>query len=214
LTANLFTTQEEERKRLARELHDDVNQRMAMLANEVNMLELGLPGSTDVVRNQLRSLRERVERLSDDLRRAAHQLHPSALEHFGLVAALESYCPDFSKLYPIQLKLTHRGVPKSIPFEVSLCLYRVAQECLHNVAKHSGAKEATLALRGNKEGLLLSVIDKGEGFDPDVVANHSGLGLVGIRERARLVGGSVSIDSRPGRGTRIDVRVPLERTAP
>ncbi len=214
LTANLFTSQEEERKRLARELHDDMNQRMAMLANEVNLLERDLPASKDLVRDQLRSLRERVEQLSDDLRRAAHQLHPSSLEHFGLVPALESYCPDFSKLYPIRLKFTHRGVPQSIPFEVSLCLYRVAQECLHNIAKHSGAQEATLALRGDKGGLLLCVIDKGGGFDPDAVAGQGGLGIVGIRERVRLVGGSVSIHSRPGHGTAIDVRVPLDRTAP
>ena len=185
-----------------------------MLANEVSLLERDLPGSTEPVRNQLRSLRERVEQLSDDLRRAAHQLHPSALEHFGLVTALESYCPDFSKLHPIQLKFTHRGVPEAIPFDLSLCLYRVAQECLHNVAKHSGASEATLALRGDKAGLLLSVIDKGRGFDPDMVADQGGLGIVGIRERVRLVGGSVSIDSRPGSGTRIDVRVPLDKAAP
>ncbi|HXN46419.1 MAG TPA: chemotaxis protein CheB [Bryobacteraceae bacterium] len=213
LTASLFTTQEEERKRLARELHDDMNQRMAMLANEVNLLERDLPGSPDLVRDQLRSLRERVEQLSDDLRRAAHQLHPSSLEHFGLVAALDAYCPDFSKLYPIRLKFTHRGVPASIPFDVSLCLYRVAQECLHNIAKHSGANEATLALRGDKKGLVLSVIDKGEGFDPDLLPDQKGLGIVGIRERVRLVGGSVSIQSRAGHGTEIDVRVPLNRVA-
>ncbi|MGO9094030.1 MAG: chemotaxis protein CheB [Bryobacteraceae bacterium] len=214
LTANLFTTQEEERKRLARELHDDMNQRMAMLANEVDLLERDLPGSSDLLRDQLRGLRERAEQLSDDLRRAAHQLHPSALEHFGLVAALESYCQDFSKLYPIQLKLTQRSVPEGIPFEVSLCLYRVAQECLHNVAKHSGAQEATLTLRGDKKGLLLSVTDEGEGFDPDTAADQRGLGIVGIRERVRLVGGSVSIVSTPGQGAKIDVRVPLNRTAP
>jgi two-component system CheB/CheR fusion protein len=214
LTANLFTTQEEERKRLARELHDDMNQRMAMLANEVHLLERDLPGTTDLVRDQLRSLRERAEQLSDDLRRAAHQLHPSALEHFGLVAGLESYCQDFSKLYPIRLKFTHRSVPEAIPFEVSLCLYRVAQECLHNIAKHSGAQEATLTLRGDKRGLLLSVIDKGEGFDPGIAADQGGLGIVGIRERVRLVEGSVSIVSTPGRGAKIDVRVPLNWTAP
>ena len=213
LTASLFTTQEEERKRLARELHDDMNQRMAMLANEVNLLERDLPGSPDLVRDLLRSLRERVEQLSDDLRRTAHQLHPSSLEHFGLVAALEAYCPDFSKLYPVRLKFTHRGVPASIPFDVSLCLYRVAQECLHNIAKHSGADQATLALRGDKTGLVLSVIDKGEGFDPGVLPDQRGLGIVGIRERVRLVGGSVSIRSRAGHGTEIDVRVPLNRVA-
>jgi two-component system CheB/CheR fusion protein len=213
LTASLFTTQEEERKRLARELHDDVNQRMAMVANEVDLLERDLPDSTDLVRGQLRSLRERVEHLSDDLRRVAHQLHPSALEHFGLVAALESYCADFSKLYPIQIEFAHRGVPEAIPFEVALCLYRVAQECLHNIAKHSGAREAKLTLRGDKEGLLLSVIDNGEGFDPRLAAGQRGLGIVGIRERVRLAGGTVSIASKPGHGVQIDVRIPPARTA-
>ena len=100
LTANLLTAQEEERKRVARELHDDMNQRMAMLANEVATLEQTPPGSARLLRKQLRSLRERVDQLSDDLRRAAHRLHPSALEHFGLVAAIESHCSDFMKLHP------------------------------------------------------------------------------------------------------------------
>jgi two-component system CheB/CheR fusion protein len=215
LTANLLTAQEEERKRVARELHDDVNQRMAMLANEVATLERTLPGSDRLLRKQLRSLREQVDQLSDDLRRTAQHLHPSALEHFGLVTALESHCSDFLKRHQIQLKLTHRSVPESIPVEVSLCLYRVTQECLHNIAKHSGAGQVAVEIRGNEEGLLLSIADNGTGFDPGLVADQSGLGLVGIRERVRLVDGIVSINSQPGHGTKIDVRVPLtKRMAP
>jgi two-component system CheB/CheR fusion protein len=215
LTANLFTAQEEERKRVARELHDDLNQRMAMLSNEVATLEQTPPGSARHLRKLLRSLRERVDRLSDDLRRTAQHLHPSALEHFGLVAAIESHCSDFLKLHRIQLKLAHRSVPDSIPFEVSLCLYRVTQECLNNVANHSGARKATVAIRGEKNGILLSVTDNGKGFDPGLLANQSGLGIVGIWERVRLVDGVVSIDSRPGHGTQIEVRVPLtKRTDP
>ncbi|HWJ17890.1 MAG TPA: chemotaxis protein CheB [Geobacterales bacterium] len=215
LTANLITAQEEERKRVARELHDDVNQRMAMLANEVATLERTLPGSDRLLRKQLRSLREQVDQLSDDLRRTAQHLHPSALEHFGLVTALESHCSDFLKRHQIQLKLTHRSVPESIPVEVSLCLYRVTQECLHNIAKHSGARQVAVEIRGNEEGVLLSIADNGTGFDPGLVADQSGLGLVGIRERVRLVDGIVSINSQPGHGTKIDVRVPLtKRMAP
>ena len=150
LTANLLTAQEEERKRVARELHDDLNQRMAMLANEVSTLEQTPPGSARLLRKQLRSLRERVDQLSDDLRNAAHRLHPSALEHFGVVAAIESHCSDFMKLHRIQVKLTHRSVPESIPMEVALCLYRVTQECLNNVAKHSGARKAAVAIKERK----------------------------------------------------------------
>jgi len=193
---------------VARELHDDLNQRMAMLANEVATLEQTPPGSTRLLRKQLRSLRARVDQLSDDLRRTAHRLHPSVLEHFGLVAAVESHCSDFMKLHRIQLKLAHRNVPESIPFDVSLCLYRVTQECLNNVAKHSGAREVTVAIEGDKDGILLSVTDNGTGFDPVLMADQSGLGIVGIRERVRLVDGVVSINSQPGRGTQIDVRVP------
>jgi signal transduction histidine kinase len=115
------------------------------------------------------------------------------------------------KLHRIQLKLAHRNVPESIPFDVSLCLYRVTQECLNNVAKHSGAKEVTVAIEGDKDGILLSVTDNGTGFDPVLMADQSGLGIVGIRERVRLVDGVVSIDSQPGRGTQIDVRVPMTK---
>ena len=211
LMANLFTAQEEERKRIARELHDDLNQRMAMLANEVATLEQKPPTSARLLRKQLRALGERVDQLSDDLRRAAHQLHPSALEHFGLVAAIESHCSDFLKLHPIQLKLTHRSVPESIPFEISLCLYRVTQECLNNVAKHSSARKVTVTITGNEDALVLSITDNGAGFDPGLLADQSGLGIVGIRERVRLVNGIVSITSQPGHGTKIECRVPLTK---
>lgn len=211
LTANLLSAQEEERKRVARELHDDLNQRMAMLANEVSTLEQTPPASARLLRKQLRSLRERVGQLSDDLRNAAHRLHPSALEHFGVVAALESHCSDFGKAHGIKVKCTHRGVPDSIPMEVALCLYRVTQECLNNVAKHSGATEVAVAIKSVEDDVFLSIADKGAGFDPGWAADHKGLGIVGIRERVRLVNGTVSIDSQPGRGTRVEVRVPLTK---
>jgi two-component system CheB/CheR fusion protein len=209
LTANLLNAQEEERKRVARELHDDVNQRMAMLANEVSTLEQKLPGSAHTLRKQLRSLRERVDQLSDDLRSAAHRLHPSALEHFGLVPAIEAHCADFTKLHHIQIKLMHRRVTRAIPLHTALCLYRVTQECLTNIAKHSGAREAAVTIKEREGEIFLSVTDNGRGFDPGLAADQSGLGIIGIRERVRLENGTVSINSGPGHGTRIDVRVPL-----
>ena len=211
LTASLLTAQEEERKRVARELHDDVNQRMAMLANEVSALEQTAPASACLLRKQLRSLCERVNQLSDDLRGAAHRLHPSALEHFGVVAAIESHCSDFMKLHGIKVALTHRSVPKSIPIEVALCLYRVTQECLNNVAKHSGAREAAVAIRKREGDIFLSITDNGTGFDPGLMADQKGLGIVGIRERVRLVDGTVLIHSQPAHGTQIEVRVPLTK---
>ena len=211
LTASLLTAQEEERKRVARELHDDLNQRMAMLANEVSTLEQTPSGSASLLRKQLRSLRERVEQLSDDLRNAAHRLHPSALEHFGVVAAIEAHCSDFTKLYGIKVALTHRNVPVSVPLEVALCLYRVTQECLNNVAKHSGAREAAVAIKKREGDIFLAITDNGTGFDPGFAAGQNGLGIVGIRERVRLVDGTVSIHSRPGHGTQIEVRVPLTK---
>ena len=128
-----------------------------------------------------------------------------------MVAAIESHCSDFMKLHPIQLALTHRSVPESIPMEVALCLYRITQECLNNVAKHSGAKKVTVTITGNEDAILLSITDNGVGFDPGLLADQSGLGIVGIRERVRLVNGIVSITSQPGHGTQIECRVPLTK---
>lgn len=214
LTARLIMAQEEERKRLARELHDDLNQRMAMLANELTMLDHDLPEAASSSRPQLQSLREKMEELSDDLRRSAHQLHPSALEHFGLIAALEAYCLDFSKRHSIRLRFTHRSFPDTLSSDISLCLYRVAQECLRNMARHAGAKTASLTLTGVRGAVVLSASDKGVGFDPHLMAGQSGLGLVGVRERVRLCGGTTSVQSAPGKGTKIEVRIPLREVAP
>jgi len=138
LTAGLFAAQEEERRRVSRELHDDLSQKLAMLVVEVETMERDLPESAELIRDALRSLRQRADKISDDARRTAYQLHPSVLEHVGLAAALRSYCSDFSKQEGIRVRFTHRDVPGGIPHEVALCLYRVAQESLRNVAKHSG----------------------------------------------------------------------------
>lgn len=214
LNAGILLAQEEERKRLARELHDDVNQRMAMLSNKVSMLEQGVPRDAGKLRLELRELSATVDQLSDDLRRTAHQLHPSALEHFGLVAALDSYNRDFSRLHAIAVRFSHKGVTQSVPPDTALCLYRVAQECLHNVSKHSGATRASVVLEQKNCDIVLRVDDKGVGFDPELAAGKGALGLIGIRERVRLAGGSIVIRSRPGKGTKIEVRLPLVEANP
>jgi len=211
LTAGLLTAQDEERRRVSRELHDDLNQKLAMLAVDFEALEQQLPVSFESLLDQLRSFRSRVIELSDDLRRVAYQLHPSMLEHLGLAVALKSYCAEFSKREKIKARLAPRDLPDSLPQDVALCLYRVAQEGLRNVARHSGSPRAAVSLTGTAAGIHLLIIDFGAGFDPDLPRGRGGLGFISMQERVRLVGGSWSVKSRPGQGTRIDVRIPLQR---
>jgi PAS domain S-box-containing protein len=211
LAAGLLTAQEEERRRVSRELHDDLNQKLAMLAVDIEALEQQLPASFEPLLDQLGSLRSRVVELSDDLRRVAYQLHPSMLEHLGLAVALKSYCAEFSKREKIKARLAPRDLPDALPQDVALCLYRVAQEALRNVARHSGSPRAAVSLTRTAGGIHLSIIDFGVGFDPDLPRGRGGLGFISMQERVRLVGGSWSVKSRPGQGTRIDVRIPLER---
>jgi two-component system, chemotaxis family, CheB/CheR fusion protein len=211
LTVRLLEAQEEERRRISRELHDDLNQRLAMLAVEVGEIRANLsPRSTRAVGTKLQTVEDRINALSDDARRTAYQLHPSVLEHLGLVTALESYCVDFSKQEAVKVTFKLRNVPKSIPPATALCLYRVTQECLRNVAKHAGTSRATVTLAGTKGGLTLTVSDAGRGFDPDSGKAEGGLGLVSIKERVMAVGGTVTIKTEPGVGTQILVRMPYE----
>jgi PAS domain S-box-containing protein len=214
LTAALLTAQEEERKRVSRELHDGLNQKLAVLAMDVEALEQRLPLSPDPMQAGLRSLRTRVVELSDEIRRMAYQLHPSVLEHLGLTVALQSYCAEFSKREGIKVRFTDRNVPEPLPQDVALCLYRVAQEGLRNVAKHSASRRATVTLQGKNDAVQLSITDFGVGFDPQSVKGKGGLGFISMEERVRLVQGSLSVKSRAGHGTRIEVRIPLpEQTA-
>jgi two-component system, chemotaxis family, CheB/CheR fusion protein len=209
LTARLLEAQEEERRRVSRELHDDLNQRLAMLAVEVGEIQANMPDSAGESRARLQTVENRINALSDDARRTAYQLHPSVLEHLGLVEALESYCADFSKQEAVKVAFKQRYVPKGIPPAIALCLYRVTQECLRNVAKHAGIGRASVVLTGTGEGLALTISDAGRGFDLDSKKGR-GLGLVSIGERVMAAGGSLTIKTRPGDGTRVLVRMPLE----
>ena len=212
LTAGLFKAQEEERSRVSRELHDDLNQKLALLAVEVESLESDLPQEAEGLRPRLQALRDRTGKLSDDVRRTAYQLHPSVLEHLGLVAALRSYVADLSEHENLKVHFTPKNVPEILEPDVALCLYRVAQEALRNVARHSGGREAWLALRRVGSTFRLSIADRGTGFEAGAAADKPGLGLVSMRERVRAAGGSLSIESSPGGGTRIEVTIPLPET--
>jgi two-component system, chemotaxis family, CheB/CheR fusion protein len=208
LTASLISAQEEERERLARELHDELNQQLAVLAINAKDIVQQAPESASGLRENADKLHKSLVELSDDVRRIAHELHPSILEHLGLTIALRSFCREFSKRTGINVTFRPRNTLESIPEDVALCLYRVTQECLHNVAKHSGSKTASVILGAAASSLYLVVRDRGAGIIPDRMSD--GIGLVNVEQRVLLVGGSVSIESRPGEGTRIEVRIPLK----
>ncbi len=212
LTARLMTAQDDERRRISRELHDDVNQRLALLALEIDTLERDLPGSTAETVARLAALRERVVSLSDDVHRLAYQFHPSILDDLGLPTALEALADDFRRREGIEVDLA-LTVLNRIPPEVAYCCYRVTQESLRNIAAHAHADRVALTLQATDGGIGLVIEDFGVGFEPGGDANRPGLGVVGMQERVRLVGGRFQLVSRVGEGTRIDIWVPAAGAA-
>jgi len=211
LTARLLTGLENERSRIARELHDDLNQKLAFLAVEAERLEQRMPESANRLRDGLRALQRRAVELSDDVRRMAHRLHPAVLDDLGLEPALRSYCTEFSRLAGIPVEFSCQGLPEVLPPEIALCLYRITQEVLHNVAKHSRSRQATVTVAGAADAIDLSITDSGIGFHAEQARGKGGLGIASMEERVRLVDGSMAIDSVPKKGTRIEVHVPLPR---
>lgn len=210
LAAQLITVQEEERRRVSRELHDDLNQRLAMLAVEVEALAQNIPPSPELLVHQLRALQKKVAEVSDEVRRLAYQLHPSILDHLGLAVALRSYAEDMSRRGEVRVAFTHGPLPPCIPQDIASCLYRVAQESLRNVVRHAQADRVAIKLATAGRDLTLSIKDNGKGFDPaERQEGRWGLGIVSMRERIRLVNGTLAVESRPGQGVRIVARVPL-----
>jgi two-component system CheB/CheR fusion protein len=212
LTAGLLNAQEKERSRISRELHDDFNQRLAMLAVELAALENASSLSADAIRTQLAAIRTRAEDISDGIRRTAHQLHPSVVDHLGLPSALRSLCRDFSR---DKLRVQYRGrnLAEPIPPDIAISLYRVAQEALRNVERHSKASRATVSLTAHKKRVLLTIGDTGVGFDPKLARARRGMGIVSMEERVRLVKGTLTIRSNPGGGTRVAVQIQLPEIA-
>jgi signal transduction histidine kinase len=210
LTSSLVQAQEEERRRLARELHDGLNQQLAMLAVELGMLVLQAGESTSALRERLAALRDRAEGLCNDLRRMTHQLHPAALEHLGLISALRSHCAEVGQNEGIKVWFQVCAQLGPMPRELSVCFYRIAQEALRNVAKHSRAQEAWVEIGRHRDGIRLSIVDHGVGFDLRMPKAGKCLGLISMRERVQLLSGSVTIKSAPGEGTCVEVRIPSE----
>ena len=206
LSRRLIQAQEAERALLARELHDDVTQRMAVLAIELGQAESAAPGGAQS--NTLRTVREGLVRLSEDIHSLAYQLHPSVLEELGLAEALRTECERKGRHGGIDVSLDLDTLPSAVGKEATLCLYRVAQEALNNVARHARAHAASVVLRQVDGGLLLAIRDDGVGFDPGEPRGRGGLGLVSMRERLRLVNGTLDVESAPSQGTVIVAWVP------
>jgi PAS domain S-box-containing protein len=214
LTGRLLEAQEVERRRIARELHDDINQSLALLAMDMD-LSAGSPHQSPTdTRDRVRELSTRLKELSSSVHDLSHQLHPSKLEQLGLVVAVRGLCKELSHSHGLDVKFTHYPEPSMVPQDTALCLYRIAQEALQNVVKHSGSRHAAVDLWETAHAICLRVVDDGIGFNVDAVGSNGGLGLVSMRERLHLVGGEITIDSGPSSGTRIDVRVPATAAGP
>jgi signal transduction histidine kinase len=209
LSSQVLTAHEGERKRIARELHDDTGQALTSILVRLRLLEK--TAEDESVRKNVEELRELTGNALDAVRRMAVDLRPAALDDLGLVPALHSYSDKYSNSWPISVTFSAEGLKKRLPPNVELVLYRIVQEALTNVAKHSGAGSVEVRLRRRSNTVTVTVADDGRGFDlRDVTRTEgAGLGLFGMRERLALVGGTVAIESTPGQGTTITARVPL-----
>ncbi len=212
LTARLLHAQEEERRRIAREMHDDWTQRLASLGIEAAKLERHF-GAREVGLPLLHSIQQQLVSLSEDVHALSRQLHPSILDDLGLIEALRSECAAFARREEIEVDYRPHELPAAVPSDVALCLYRVAQEALRNVAKHAAAAEVLVTLSAVGPEVVLRIEDRGVGFDPDNERNQPGLGLSSMTERVTLIQGRISVTSAVGRGTTVEVRTPLKGCA-
>ncbi len=204
----LIEAQEVERAWIGRELHDDINQRLALLAVELDRCqEHALPNSE--FQEKVSHAQNRIAEIAKDVQALSHRLHSSKLEYLGLATAASSFCREFSQHNQIHIDFTHEGVPRNLPQEVSLCLFRVLQEALQNASKYSGVRNFTVDLHGSPTSIELRVADQGVGFEEQDAFIQQGLGLISMRERLQLVHGEFSVKSKPGAGTTIYARVPL-----
>ena len=217
-SGRLIQAQEKERTRIARELHDDINQRLALLANGVERVIQANGDYTKAEQTaELRELWRLTNEVATDIQHLSHQLHPSKLHYLGLATAVRDLCQEFSRQHRISAHCNVLGLPPDIDENVSLSLFRTVQEALRNVARHSRASHVNVELVHDAGLVKLLVSDDGVGFDPGHPENPLGLGLVSMRERLRSVGGHLGVSSRPGHGTQVEGAVPaalkLRRTA-
>jgi PAS domain S-box-containing protein len=213
LSGRLIEAQDEERKRIAREIHDDYNQRVAMMAIDLEQLAENVGDSSSETSQTVHELFDRLSELGADMHSLSHRLHSSTLESLGLLVGLETYCKEFAQQQGIQVDFAHENVLRGVPADAALCMFRVTQEALRNIKRHSGANRAEVRLEQLDGRLHLSVSDRGRGFNSNKPPAERGIGIHSMEERLRLLGGKLEIQSRAMEGTRIDAWLPLEKAS-
>lgn len=205
----LIEAQEQERTRIARELHDDIGQRLTLLVLELEQVQLNSPELPAAVLERLEELRNDAMEMGTDLQSLSHELHSSKLEYLGIAAVTQGFCREFGEKQKVEIDCKTRDLPKPLPLTISICLFRVLQEALHNSLKHSGASHFEVRLWGTPEDIHLTVKDSGAGFDREEAREGHGLGLFSMEERVKLLDGTLAIESKPNCGTTIHARVPI-----
>jgi PAS domain S-box-containing protein len=209
VSRRLIDAQEEERTRIARELHDDISQRIALQALNLESLKEALPASATELERGIGEVQDQISDLARDIEGLSHRLHSSKLDYLGLEVAAAGFCKEVSERQGVEIDFNCENVPKRLSQEISLCLFRVMQEALQNAIKHSGSRHFDVSLRGGLNEIQLTVLDSGIGFDPEKSMNGRGLGLTSMKERLKLVDGKLSVKSLPLVGSTVDARVPL-----
>lgn len=209
VSGQLIEAQEKERSRIARELHDDICQRLALLSMELDQANSNIHEFPAAM--NLGEIQRHCAEIASDVQSLSHQLHSSTLDYLGIVSAVRGFCEELSRQHKINIAFREKNVPKHLPKDISLCLFRVVQEALHNAVKYSGTDQFTVEIYGSPEEIELTVTDRGKGFEVDSGKGRQGLGLISMQERVHLVHGTFSIHSKLGEGTRIVAIVPLIR---
>ena len=213
ISRQLIEAQEQERTWIAREMHDDINQRLGVVAMELDRQGQNLQASADELRWSMAELYKQISELSSDIHSMSHRLHSLKLDSLGLAAAAKSFCCELAERQDVEVKFSSERVPRKLPEAISLCLFRVLQESLQNAVKHSGVRYFRVSLVGSTNHIALTVCDEGRGFRPEEVLPKGRLGLTSMKERLNLVGGKLDIDAKPSRGTIIRAFVPLRPQA-
>jgi PAS domain S-box-containing protein len=210
VTRQLIEAQEHGSARIGRDLHDDIGQRLALLAVELQQMKQALPESAVEVSSHVDELWRQASEISNDVQALSHELRSAKLEYLGVVAAMRSFCKEFAERQRIEIDFKSHDLPSPFSFpQISLTLFRVLQEALHNAVKHSGVRHFEVELWGQPCEVHLKVSDSGAGFDPEAALKGRGIGLISMKERLKLVNGELSVKSRPERGTTIHARVPI-----